>query len=40
MDWARLSAGMAEMEGKEEGGNEGLYKEEAALDANWLRLAP
>lgn len=22
------------------GGNEGLYKEEAALDGNWLRLAP
>lgn len=22
------------------GWNEGLYKEEAALDGNWLRLAP
>lgn len=22
------------------GGNEGLYKEEEALDGNWLRLAP
>lgn len=38
VDWAWISA---EMEGKEDGGgNEGLYKEEAALDANWLRLAP
>lgn len=25
---------------EEKGGNEGLYKEEAALDGNWLRLAP
>lgn len=31
------SAGGRRAEG---GGNEGLYKEEAALDGNWLRLAP
>lgn len=40
MDWAWLGGGMVEMEEQEEGGNEGLYKEEAALDGNWLRLAP
>jgi len=32
------SCGDGESGGK--GGNEGLYKEEAALDGNWLRLAP
>lgn len=45
VDWVWISGGMAEMErvqgeGGRRGGNEGLYKEEAALDGNWLRLAP
>lgn len=48
VDWAWISEGMAEMaiegegvrEGWKGGGDEGLYKEEAALDGNWLRLAP
>lgn len=45
VDWVWISGGMAEMErvqgeGERRGGNEGLYKEEAALDGNWLRLAP
>lgn len=41
VDWVWISGGMAEMERAEgKGGNEGLYKEEAALDGNWLRLAP
>lgn len=41
VDWVWICGGMAEMERAEEkGGNEGLYKEEAALDGNWLRLAP
>lgn len=34
----RRNGGDGESQGK--GGNEGLYKEEAALDGNWLRLAP
>lgn len=41
VDWVWNGGGMAEMEReKRKGGNEGLYKEEAALDGNWLRLAP
>lgn len=42
VDWVWSSRGMAEMERAEgrRGENEGLYKEEAALDGNWLRLAP
>lgn len=41
VDWIWSGGGMAEMERAEgKGGNEGLYKEEAALDGNWLRLAP
>lgn len=40
VDWVWSRGGMAEMERAEGRGNEGLYKEEAALDGNWLRLAP
>lgn len=42
VDWVWISGGMAAMERAEGRGGlyEGLYKEEAALDGNWLRLAP